>query len=94
MENLYSFRVVKPFADNRAITSYELSKVLKFVNNGDLIGSSKKSGTQLKEELYSIGYKEEKHFEYNYFYHWGNKSYAPDARHVYIKELKKYISFL
>ena len=89
----YSFKDTKTFADGKAITFEEYSRELDFVNNGIIRGSYKISKEQLEEHLKDIGYKAEDHHTYTFKFSWSNKNYAPDIRHVYIKELNDSISF-
>lgn len=89
----YNFKDTKTYADNKAITFEEHSRVLDFVNNGIIRGSSKKNTEDLEKHLRNIGYKAENHHSYTFKFSWGNKQYAPDIRHVYIKELNDSVSF-
>ena len=89
----YKFKDTKTYADNKAITFEEHSRVLDFVNNGIIRGSSKRNTEDIEKHLRDIGYKAEDHHTYTFKFGWGNKNYAPDIRHVYIKELNDSISF-
>jgi hypothetical protein len=90
----YNFTKDPPFADNKSITSDELHRVLAFVQNGKLVGSYKNSVEELQTRLDEIGYNENCHSSYTFQYDWSNKKYAPDCRHIFIKELNKYFTIL
>ena len=95
MSRLINFKSQKPKFDPRVITHDEYNRVMRFINEGEIIGSFKRSSDELKSMLEEINYDKENHFNYTFMYYVQNSNeYGPDIRHVHIKELNKGISIL
>lgn len=88
-----------PFAealeDYRVNTHEEVSRSYNFVLNGEFSGTRKSSKRELQSLLDDIGYKKEDHKSYTFFLHKPrDPNYGCDFRHIYIKELDKYFSYI
>lgn len=89
------FKSKTPRFDDRVITRKAYNQVLEFVNNKVLYGTARLSRERVLQRLKGIGYIPEKHNKYTFMYEISSyKDFGPDIRHIYIKELNAWFSYL
>lgn len=80
--------------DFRVNTPLEIVLVKHFLKEGYIRGTSKTPLRDLKADLRQIGYRLEDHNKYEFFFGKKSKDYGHDFRHIYIKPLNEWFSYI
>lgn len=80
--------------DFRVNLPMEIMLVKQFLMNGDIHGTSKTSLRTLKSRLKEIGYRLTDHNKYEFFFKKTSEGYGHDFRHIYIKPLNDWFSYI
>lgn len=80
--------------DRRVNLPMELALVKRFLENGEIRGTAKTSQRNLQNSLKNIGYHLKDHHKYEFFFEKSDGGYGHDFRHIYIKPLNDWFSYI
>lgn len=80
--------------DFKVNTPMEIFLVKQFLENGDIRATSKRSLRRLKADLKETGYRLKDHNKYEFFFGKTPEGYGNDFRHIYIKPLNDWFSYI
>lgn len=86
--------VSEAIEDYRVNTGLEIIRVKHFLKDGYIRGTQKTYLRNLEANLKSIGYRLEDHNKYEFFFEKSSGGYGPDFRHIYIKPLNDWFSYI